>query len=118
MRPEHNAAPQGNGVAASTALRYTSASSSRADALPSTWAGRRIELVNEGSATVYWYVSQNSGASVDETLAAADDGGANAARGMPILAGHTVEYDLPSWGAIYFVRASASACPVSINVLG
>lgn len=88
---------------------YTASTTSRADALPPEWAGHYVvltALVDD----VWWMLSTDSGAVVDYTLAAANDGAPSPQLGSRLLYGTSrpVVLQVPQDGALYIVRQSSS----------
>ncbi len=112
-------APYGDGSADSTVLVFTSTSTSAANALPSTWSGAHVTVRAIGG-TVYWMVSKNSAAAVDETKTAGGaDGDPDPARGKTAPADTDSDWQLPDWDpnteSMYFVRASASNLTIEVT---
>lgn len=95
-------------------LRFTSGVASAVNAIPDTWHGKHVEVLNEGTGleTVAFRFSRSSiaTASID---AAAADGGPNATRGKVLLPAQAVRFVIPDGqGApLYFARISASGTP-------
>lgn len=111
-------APFGDGVNATNVLLFNCDSTSRANALPASWSGRYIEITNETANLAQYFFSKNSGATCDETIAAAAAGAANASLGGSILGSTSKQVKLPFWGpdeTMYFVRASVTSTSLRIE---
>jgi hypothetical protein len=111
MKIDDIKAPYGDNVLPTNVRNFTCTSASRADAIPASWSGRYIKITNETANTAQYFFSKDPAATCDETIAAANDGGASVSLGDSIL-GNTVEQILlPFWQpteTMYLVRASVS----------
>jgi len=104
-------------VATSSVLLFDATNVSQSDPLPDAWRGHYAHVTAFGG-DVWWMLAPDDSHSVDPTLPAASDGGANAQRGSRLLNGTTrpVVLQLPVTGTLHVVRASLSATGVSLQV--
>ena len=114
----NNKAPFGDGVASTSTRLFTCDSTSRANAIPDAWAGTFLRVANGANAAQYFF-SKNSGASCDETIAAADAGAASPSLGELIPANTVVKVRVPGplqpGETMYLVRASVSTTTLSLT---
>jgi hypothetical protein len=111
-------APYGDGTTTNV-LFFTCTSTSRADVLPDEWAGKFVRLANETTNLAQFFISPNSSASCDETIAAANGGGAAAGLGDSIFGNTEQQFrlpPLPERGHLYFVRASVTSTSLRIRL--
>lgn len=111
-------APFGNGTDVTNVRLFTCDSTSRANAIPSSWSGKFIEITNETANLAQYFFSKNSSASCDETIAAADAGASSASLGGSILGNSSKQILLPYWEAtelMYFVRASGTSTSLRLE---
>jgi len=101
----------------STVRLFTATNVSQSDPLPDEWRGHYAHVTALGG-DVWWALAADDLQSIDPTLAAAADGGANVQRGSRLLYGNTrnVVLQLPTTGTIYLVRASLFATGVDLQV--
>lgn len=111
-------APFGDGSAVTNVLYFDCNSGSQAGALPASWSGKYIRIKNDSANLACFFFSKNSGATCDETIAAAAAGAASASLGDSIMGGAVETVLLPYWGpteTMYFVRASVSAATLRLS---
>jgi hypothetical protein len=111
MKIDDIKAPYGDNVLPTNVRNFTCTSASRADALPASWSGKYIKITNETANMAQYFFSLASGASCDETIAAANDGAPSVSLGDSILGNSVEQVLLPSWKpdeTMYFVRASVT----------
>src|SRR5688500_6803955 len=112
-------APFGDGVNNTSVQYYTCDSTSRADPIPSDWAGKYVFLTNESTNLAKFFFSKNSEASCDETLVATQVGTRSASLGSPLPGSATRHIRVPMilpGESLYFVRASAASAPITIEL--
>lgn len=110
-------APFGDGTNNTNVRNFTCTSTSRADALPADWSGKIVRIANETANLAQYFFSKNSGASCDETIAAANDGAPGVSLGDSIFGNTEVQVQLPYWQStetMYLVRASATTTNLRI----
>lgn len=111
-------APFGDGVAVTNVRLFTCDSTSRANALPASLSGKYIEITNETANLAQYFFSKNSGATCDETIAAADAGASSVSLGGSILGSSSKQLLLPYWQpteTMYFVRASVTSTSLRVE---
>lgn len=103
-------APFGDGVIASTVLRYTLETASRADPIPPGWYGQFVRIRPLGG-DLFFLFSKNSLA-IATNGAAANDGGPSVSRAELVPAGERLEVQIPyanEGETLYFVRIGGTA---------
>ncbi len=111
-------APFGNGTDVTNVRLFTCDSTSRANALPASFSGKYIEITNETANLAQFFFSKNSGATCDETIAAADAGASSASLGGSIAGSTSKQLLLPYWAnneTMYFVRASVTSTSLRVE---
>lgn len=112
-------APFGDGTNSTSVRLFTCDSTSRAHAVPSSWAGKMVLIVNETANLAQFFFSKNGSAQCDETIAAADAGAASAQLGgsIPGNSGRKVKIPAIADGeTLYFVRASVTSTSLRLEL--
>jgi hypothetical protein len=111
-------APFGDGTNVTNVRLFTCDSTSRANALPASFSGKYIEITNETTNLAQFFFSKNSGATCDETIAAADAGASSASLGGSLAGSASKHLTLPYWAnneTMYFVRASVTSTSLRVE---
>lgn len=121
--------PFRSGTSANTPVRYYDCNSgSQATAIPAEWYGKFVVLTNDSANAAQFFISDDSGSTCDETLAAAAGGQPSPSLGGVILGNTSRQARLP-YSVItttnngpglpktfYLVRASASAATLRMEL--
>jgi hypothetical protein len=106
-------APFGNGTDDTNLLLVESGTTHAACALPASWSGQFVTVeVLTASANVWFFVSKNLNAEVDQSIANAADGNPGPKLGKKISTGKAVRFMLPEVAApdvLYLIHESDTA---------
>lgn len=110
----------GDGVAATTVRYYTVAATHKAHAVPNSWCGRYVNMV--GTVAFDYFFSTLSGAEVDATVTATDDGtSSNGVKlGESIAASTPTQRQIPQRQpnqTIYFVREAGGNGSIKMTLV-
>ena len=112
--------PFRSGTTDNTPVRYYDCNSaSQASAIPAAWYGKYVLLTNDSANAAQFFISDDSGSTCDETLAAAAAGQPSPSLGGVILGAASRYGRLPyAQGnkTLYLVRASVSAATLRMEL--